>query len=183
MLAYEHYDTPQRLLVCPQLHNHEDPQIPHGCHHYVRRQMGYNHAPPPLAEALPASGMTQKYPYVVVYSPLKYQGLGIIQPFYWQEITHIISVLRESCMPSITGDLLWANMEQLRLKVGVRGTRYFCVRGTRYFCNRLLDANFMAILWLTCISNHWYLPSVKEGKDFWSLSYGHLCTNIWIFWR
>jgi hypothetical protein len=68
---------------------------------------------PLLAAALPTSGINRKYPVVIVYSPLQFQGLGIIHPFYHQEITHLSSVLRESSMPSITGDLLHANMEQL----------------------------------------------------------------------
>jgi hypothetical protein len=68
---------------------------------------------PLMAEALLASGMTKKYPFVVAYGPLKYQGLGIVHPFYWQEIQHINAILCESSMPSITGNLLQANMEQL----------------------------------------------------------------------
>jgi hypothetical protein len=68
---------------------------------------------PLLAAALPASGITKKYPFVMVYSPLKFQGLGIIHPFYCQEIAHISSILHESSMPSITGDLFCINMEQL----------------------------------------------------------------------
>lgn len=35
-----------------------------------------------LVKALPASRMTRKYPFVVAYSPLKFQGLGMIHPFY-----------------------------------------------------------------------------------------------------
>jgi hypothetical protein len=77
---------------------------------------------PLLAAALPTSGINRKYPFVIVYSPLKFQGLGIIHPFYRQEINHLSSILQETSMPSITGDLLRANMEQLRLEVGLGGS-------------------------------------------------------------
>jgi hypothetical protein len=48
---------------------------------------------PLTAVALPASGITWKDSFIVAYDPLQYQGLGIVHPFYWQEIGHITSIL------------------------------------------------------------------------------------------
>jgi hypothetical protein len=36
---------------------------------------------PILASSLPVSHVSSKFPHAVVYSPLQYQGLGIMHPF------------------------------------------------------------------------------------------------------
>jgi hypothetical protein len=76
---------------------------------------------PLMAEALPAAGINRKFPQQLLYAPLKYQGLGIIHPYYRQELVHITEILRESSMTSITGELMRAAMEQLCLEIGLGG--------------------------------------------------------------
>jgi hypothetical protein len=56
---------------------------------------------PLLADTLPASGMTQKYPFVVAYGPLQYQDLRIIHPIIGRKFSISTPYFRNpQCHPS-----------------------------------------------------------------------------------
>jgi hypothetical protein len=58
-------------------------------------------------------------PRDIVYAPKKLLGLGIMHPWVNQELTHLETCLQEGTAPTITGDLLRASSEQLRLELGL----------------------------------------------------------------
>jgi hypothetical protein len=58
----------------------------------------------------------------MVYGPMDYLGLGIMHPYWYrQELTHLKVCLAETLTASITGDLIKACMEELRLEIGMPG--------------------------------------------------------------
>jgi hypothetical protein len=52
---------------------------------------------------------------------MNYCGLGIMHPWYQQQLTHLKTCLSETLTTSITGDLIKASLEELRLEVGMPG--------------------------------------------------------------
>ena len=76
---------------------------------------------PILMSGLPRAGMDRKFPHAVLYGPTCLQGFGILHPWYHQEITHLLVCLKQTTLGGITGSLISASLEQLRLEVGLPG--------------------------------------------------------------
>jgi ribonuclease HI len=74
---------------------------------------------PILKAALPRMGYVQSFPRDIVYAPKELLGLGIMHPWFNQELTHIETCLQEGTAETIAGDLLRASTEQLRLELGL----------------------------------------------------------------
>ena len=81
---------------------------------------------PILLNSLPKSGIVRMFPRDVVYAPLQYLGLGMIHPWDNQNLTQIIVCLKETKTESMTGDLIKATMEQIRLECGL--VNRFCLK-------------------------------------------------------
>jgi hypothetical protein len=76
----------------------------------------------PLRESgLPKVELSRKFPSKVLYGPKIYQGLGIMHPYYNQELSHISPCLYEGERPTITGELIRASLEQLQVEIGLPG--------------------------------------------------------------
>jgi hypothetical protein len=73
---------------------------------------------PILSVGLRRLGIQRHFPRVLAYAPLKYQGLGIRDPWATQLIEHIHVIQRHCTRPTITGKLLRSNMENLVLELG-----------------------------------------------------------------
>jgi hypothetical protein len=71
--------------------------------------------------ALPRSGMDRRFPHAILYGPKSLQGFGIMSPWFNQEITHLLVCLKQTLLGDITGSLVSASMEQLRLELGLPG--------------------------------------------------------------
>jgi hypothetical protein len=76
---------------------------------------------PIQASSLPVSHLSSKFPHAIVYSPLQYQGLRIMHLFMHQGMCHLSKILREGSSSSITGKVIRASTEQLRLELGIDG--------------------------------------------------------------
>ncbi len=77
---------------------------------------------PILNAALPASGIVRTFPRAMVHAPLKYQGLAVPHLYTVQEISHIIRLMKFGPTKfQLTGKLLSANMQSLRLELGLNG--------------------------------------------------------------
>jgi hypothetical protein len=74
-----------------------------------------------LCSTLPKAGINRNFPRKVVYTPPEFLGLGIVHPWYSQQLGHIQIIMEECSTQSITGDLIKANLEQLRLEMGLPG--------------------------------------------------------------
>jgi ribonuclease HI len=70
---------------------------------------------------LPKIQVASNFPSKVLYGPKKFQGMGIMHPFYTQEMSHLALCLYEGENQTITGELLRASMEQLLLELGTPG--------------------------------------------------------------
>ena len=66
-----------------------------------------------------AAGMAKKFPRPVLYGPKKYQGIGVKNPFFLQEIIHLTAFLNEAACNSSTGELLQAYAEHFRVELGI----------------------------------------------------------------
>jgi hypothetical protein len=74
---------------------------------------------PILMASLPHMGYVETFPRNIVYTSKDYCGLGITHPWYNQELTHLETCLREGTAKTITGDLIQASAEQMRLEMGI----------------------------------------------------------------
>jgi hypothetical protein len=76
---------------------------------------------PIMTQVLPKTGMTCSFPHVVLYTPLKYQGRGLMKPYlnnYIQQIYTLISQVNEG---TLMGELIQVELENLCLEVGLPG--------------------------------------------------------------
>ena len=63
--------------------------------------------------------MFKNMPHAIFYSPEKYQGLNVHNPYFLQGITHVMVLIQESVLQSQTGILLKACAEAFRVKIGI----------------------------------------------------------------
>ena len=73
---------------------------------------------PILKAGLHAVRVQRLLPRTLVYAPLKYQGLGIPNPWITQLIEHIHVFLRHGTRNTLPGQLLRTNLENLTLELG-----------------------------------------------------------------
>ena len=74
---------------------------------------------------LPKIELASNFPSKVLYGPKKIQGMGIMHPFYTQEMSHLSMCLYEGKSKTITGELIRASMEQLQLELGFPAEAYY----------------------------------------------------------
>ncbi|CAJ1969840.1 unnamed protein product [Cylindrotheca closterium] len=73
---------------------------------------------PILQASLHKAGVCRSFPRVVVFVPLKYQGLGIPHPFALQVFHHLSVLMRHSAHRTKTGQYLEANLQSHQLETG-----------------------------------------------------------------
>ena len=76
---------------------------------------------PILLSGLPRAGIDRNFPRAILYGPKSLQGFGIMHPWYHQELTHLKDCIKSTYHGGITGSLITASLEQLRLEVGLPG--------------------------------------------------------------
>jgi hypothetical protein len=87
----------------------------------TRKQWDYVMSPI-IRSVLPKSGIARTFPHAILYAPASFTGLGLIHPYYKQNLKKIDLLLREALKPSITANLTAAITEQLRLELGINNT-------------------------------------------------------------
>jgi hypothetical protein len=93
-------------------------EYPMDANNLTRKQWDYVMAPL-LKSTLPCSGVVRTVPRDLLYGPDTFTELGIVHPYYKQNLKHLDLVLRETLTPSITSDLLRSTIEQLKLEIGI----------------------------------------------------------------
>ena len=73
---------------------------------------------PALQTCLPRAGVCRSFPRVIVFAPLKYQGLGIPHPFSLQVFHHLGVLMRHSANATKTGRYMEANLQSHQLETG-----------------------------------------------------------------
>jgi hypothetical protein len=76
---------------------------------------------PILRASLPRAGIDRTFPRDILFGPSDMQGFGILHPWYHQAIAHLLVCLKQTTIGGITGSLISASLEQLRLEVGLPG--------------------------------------------------------------
>ena len=73
---------------------------------------------PLLNTLLPKSGFSSKFPHAVVYGSKDFQGTGLMDPYYHQEILKIQACTDEVNASTYIGDFIQTTVEQLQLELG-----------------------------------------------------------------
>jgi hypothetical protein len=76
---------------------------------------------PLLAAGLPRAGLTRTFPRDILFGPTLAQGFGVFHPWYHQQITYLTTLLQHTQQQTMTGQLITASYEQLRLEMGTSG--------------------------------------------------------------
>ena len=71
--------------------------------------------------ALPKSGIVRTLGHAFLYGPKKYQGLGVMEPWHNQELTHLQDLVTEVTKGSSHGFYFRASIEALRMETGYPG--------------------------------------------------------------
>ena len=71
--------------------------------------------------ALPKSGFVKTFTHHILYGPQKYQGMGKMEFWHNQELTHLFNFVNEINKQSTCGQRYQITMEQLRLEQGYGG--------------------------------------------------------------
>ena len=58
----------------------------------------------------------------MIYSSIKYHGLGVLHPWHHQQIKHLQTLIEETTNNTPIGKLFQLSAEQLRLEIGLPGT-------------------------------------------------------------
>ena len=104
---------------------------------------------PVLAVALPLSGFSRKFPHAVLYGPVDYQGLGVTSLYDYQYCRHVQDIVDQQWRHTMTGHLIQANMEALKVEAGVFGS--------------LFD-NPIHVTWFNT-TRHWIIETYKYCKS------------------
>ena len=73
---------------------------------------------PALRTALPLSKIQRRFPRTLLHAPIALMGLGLPHLYTTQLYQHILVLLRHGHTDSLTGNLLRASIETLRLEIG-----------------------------------------------------------------
>lgn len=110
-----------------------------------------------------AAGMAKNFSRAVLFGQQKYQGIGVKNPFFLQEIIHITAFLNETACNSSTGELFKAYAEFFRVELGVP----FSLTSTPY--NEKTFASYMPQGWYKSLwkfmSNPLYNLDITEDYD------------------
>ena len=77
---------------------------------------------PILMGTLPRMGVCRTMARALVYTPIKYQGLGVDELYITQGLQHVKALLDHIWRESTTGKLLIISLEYLKLEVGIQGS-------------------------------------------------------------
>jgi len=76
---------------------------------------------PILTGGLNAIGLCKYLPRIVVYAPIKFQGLGLKFPYTTMGIDHMKMIMEEGQRNFHMGKKFWISLEALKVEVGVGG--------------------------------------------------------------
>ena len=92
-----------------------------------------------LCRGLSASGIVNTMDRTICYAPVKYQGLGLQDPYVKQGIEHVKMIMQQMDTPSISGKLLKFTIEGIKVECGLTGSlfshnfhRYGCLATTSW---------------------------------------------------
>ena len=74
---------------------------------------------PAIRATLNAAGVVRNMAHAVVYGLAKYQGLGVLNPFFLPHIIHITTLITEAVCNSSTGKLFRYSAETFRVEIGI----------------------------------------------------------------
>ena len=75
---------------------------------------------PILKHPLPRAGLVRTFPHAIcTVLACSYYGFNIMHPYYKQHYLQLQACLGQTMRKTITNDLIRANLEQLRLEVGL----------------------------------------------------------------
>ena len=100
---------------------------------------------PILVSALPRAGICRYMNRDVVYGSIKYQDLGIPNPFVTQGIKKLFEVLNEPCPANPTSQYLTAALHTFETFSGL-GPNFFCIQPNKKMLT-IIDNSIIRSLW------------------------------------
>ena len=76
---------------------------------------------PLLKTVLPRAGFSQSFKRVVLHGPTEFQGMGWMEPWHKQELTHLYVLVDEVNLQDIGSNLILQTFEDLRTETGLTG--------------------------------------------------------------
>ena len=77
---------------------------------------------PVWAAGLPKAGISRMFPHAVLNGPSKYQGMGVMHMYDYQELEHLALLLQHGNKDTTLKELFKHSWEELRLELGVSGS-------------------------------------------------------------
>ena len=113
---------------------------------------------PALVPTLQSSGIAGNAPRASLFGSALYQGFDLMNPFFNQEISHLMTLLQESVSGSQTGLLLRLSAESLRLEIGVPFTLGEC--------DYTLYSPYVTDCWYKSVWKFAFTHSISIREDF-----------------
>ena len=73
---------------------------------------------PVLKQFLPKIGLNRNFKRDLLYAPAQSQGINLSNPYIHQGVSHIADISEHLWKDTLTGQLMKANLEQLRIEIG-----------------------------------------------------------------
>ena len=99
---------------------------------------------PILSRGLPACSICCNFPHDIIYAPLKFQGVGLKNPFITMGLLHMATIVEEGQAPSITGSLICASIEAAKLELGLGST---LIQSNYHYFRKLATDCWLAHSW------------------------------------
>ena len=78
---------------------------------------------PALRVCLPRAGIARNFPRIVLHGPIKYQGGGLMHPWFRQQVEKIAVLWESAAYPTtLPAEVVKANFEILRTELGIGGS-------------------------------------------------------------
>ena len=120
--------------------------------------------------ALPKAGLVRSFPHAVLYGPLKYQGMGYMNRWHLQELTHLADLVSQVHLGTTCGLKYQMTLEQLRLETGFPGPFTEVPYDTMAPCT---TNSWIKTLWASCqqfgiqiTDDFGTLPLLREGDQY-----------------
>ena len=111
-----------------------------------------------------AAGMAKNFSRPVMFGPQKYQGIGVKNPFFLQEIIRITTFLNEAACNSSTGELFKVYAECFRVELGIPCSLTSTPYNEKTFASSMPQGWYKS-LWKFMSNPHYNLDITEDYDD------------------
>ena len=119
-------------MTCISDNHPKNSGVPYGSHQPKQTRMGLHYDSHPSSHPSQSRHRSNHSPIRSVRLK-KFSGLGILHPYYDQQIKHLHTCLEQSVTKSITKNLIHTNTKQLQLELGFNTQGYWFTPNTKAY--------------------------------------------------